>query len=335
MAQLGSVLAWGARGRRFKSGRPDKIGEKMKFNKYAMFSALYVLFTSFSTTVAFYHLGFLPFLGISFLFFIIGWYFNYFSMERFHDEVKQAINNFDSKKLFDKPYKAILLPLCFVISLISIIFLFLGNLAYTLVFFADSLNITVDFLMPILCCIFIPIAIFNLINNFKDIYYYVCDFFDQIIKLETRKVLIFLAALPLATYLSSGLVKLSIIGLQMFELTVMNSPLVYPVGFFFQAVLFAFSFIMLTGLFCKLANFIFDKLTSGEGIKVSDFVHFSMCAVGVGISSVSGFSKGGNNSSAYASAAQAVWSAAEVSKKNNCKLTNQDDTLKENQSVTY
>lgn len=287
----------------------------MKFDKYKLISAIYVLLTSFSTTITFYYLGLFPFLGISIVYFMVGWYLSYFSMKKFNHDFQKIFKNFHSKKFFQSPHKVLLLFAIILISLVSIVFLFVGNLAYTIAFFADSLNISVSFLLPLLCCLFVPISLFNLVNNCKDMYFYITNFLAGSRKFQLRKLLVFFSVIPIAIYLSLGLVKLSIIGLQMYELTVLNTSLVHPVATFIQVILFTFSFIMLSGLLCKIINYAIDKTCSGEGFKLNDLVNLGICAVGVSITSISGFAKGGENSSAYASAAQSVWSAAEAGQK--------------------
>lgn len=226
----------------------------------------YVFVTSFSTTIAFFTYGNEIFILLTAIFISSGFYYNQSMLLALRHKALELYENLNNIKnnLKEKKLSVFLFTVSFLLAIVPIVFFFVNSIVYTFAFLNETFGIS-SAIMPVIYSVFVPISIITFCN-------YISDIFDSLILLQdklkdlyksinTYDVLKLLIAIPVAVYLSLGIVKLNIVAMQMYKLTILGNTLVYPVAFVFHIILFTASFITLTGIILKILDRIKDYLS--------------------------------------------------------------------------
>lgn len=244
-------------------------------NEILVFSlALFMtLFTAISTTMPLFQLGLAKFLIINVIF--VASSFMYALRKTKKNTQIDTFINFS--KSITKGNRVMKLRLFLVIALaiVPAVSLYMNNLVYSYFFMVDTLGVSPSFinflqflLVPVSIMLSIALIrdIWNLVGHILNYYQAGLKHFINNFKDNKRKTAISLFSIALGAYLGYWTTNISIMGIQLYQLTFSNAQMILPISDFIYFLLFITSFIMFAGTLNFVANNLDDMLSSKRSL---------------------------------------------------------------------
>lgn len=249
------------------------------------FAIAYMILTSFATAAPFYSLGLEAFILLNLIYILSGSYFSYYSFETLSNSISFVFKKCFSWQYFKKNwYKYLMFLFGLLLFVVPMVMLFTNSVVYMYMFFVETSILTPEICLPLMLMIFVPVTFVALLNGLKDLFSFLNSFVESVKNINIASIVILLLSMPLAAYLSIAILKLNIIGFQLFQVTITDSNVVYPVNTFLQVLMFIPAFIMTTSVLCKILSYLYKLIFTKEYSKKSDMgfsetIFASFCAV--------------------------------------------------------